>query len=59
MSEDKDKDKEEDIEIWCLTHSHWWYPHEQKQAPEGYCYCCETKKPCDCNIDNEVITVDE
>jgi len=41
----------EEVEIWCLTHSHWWYPHEQLQAPEGMCYCCETKKEdCDCDI---------
>ena len=43
---------EDDVEIWCFTHHHWWYPHEQLQAPEGMCYCCEKKKPCDCNIVN-------
>ena len=43
--------KEDDKEVWCLTHGHWWYLHEQQtQTPEGYCYCCETKKPCDCDI---------
>lgn len=41
---------DEAVERWCLVHDHWWYPDEEKQAPEGYCYCCETKKPCLCSI---------
>lgn len=47
--------EEQDIEIkmWlCFKHHHWWYPVEQLQAPEGYCYCCEKKKEmCKCKIE--------
>ena len=46
----------EHVERWCLTHGHWWYPHEQqKQAPKGYCYCCAKKQEkCKCEIDELV-----